>query len=97
MATTRHKVFVSFHEKDRKYRKLFAEHMGADVVDKSVGDGDIDPELKVDTTRGKIRDEFIADATVAVVLVGRCTWQRKYVDWEIGSSLRDTRKTRDAA
>ena len=92
MATTRHKVFVSLHEKDRKYRKLFAEHMGADVVDKSVGDGDIDPDLKVDTTRGKIRDEFIADATVTVVLVGRCTWQRKYVDWEIGSSLRDTRK-----
>ena len=60
MATTRHKVFVSFHEADRKYRKLFAKHMGSDVVDKSVGDGDIDPELKVDTTRGKIRDEFIA-------------------------------------
>ena len=92
MATTRHKVFVSFHEEDRKYRKLFAKHMGSDVVDKSVGDGDIDPELKVDTTRGKIRDEFIADATVTVVLVGRCTWQRKYVDWEIGSSLRKTRK-----
>ena len=92
MPTTRHKVFVSFHEKDRSYRELFAKHMGSDVVDKSVGDGDIDPELKVDTTRGKIRDEFIADATVTVVLVGRCTWQRKYVDWEIGSSLRDTRK-----
>ena len=91
MATTRHKVFVSFHEEDRNYRKLFAMHMGSDVVDKSVGDGDIDPWLKVDTTRGKIRDEFIADATVTVVLVGRCTWQRKYVDWEIGSSLRDTR------
>ena len=91
MATTRHKVFVSFHEKDRKYRKLFAEQMGDDLVDKSVGDGDIDPKLKVDTTRGKIRDEFIADATVTVVLVGRCTWQRKHVDWEIGSSLRDTR------
>ena len=88
MPTTRHKVFVSFHEKDRKYRRLFDRHMGSDVVDKSVGDGDIDPNLKVATTRGKIRDKFIADATVTVVLVGRCTWQRKYVDWEIGSSLR---------
>ena len=91
MATTRHKVFVSFHEEDRNYRKLFARHMGSDIVDKSVADGDIDPGLKVDTTRGKIRDEFIADATVTVVLVGRCTWQRKHVDWEIGSSLRATR------
>ena len=58
MATTRHKVFVSFHEKDRNYRRLFATRMGSDVIDKSVGDGDIDPGLKVDTTRGKIRDEF---------------------------------------
>ena len=81
---------MSFHEEDRNYRKLFAKHMGSDVVDKSVGDGDIDPDLKVDTTRGKIRDEFIADATVTVVLVGRCTWQRKYVDWEIGATLRET-------
>ena len=24
---------------------------------------------------------------------GSCTWQRKHVDWEIGSSLRDTRLT----
>ena len=65
--------------------------MGTDIVDKSVGDGDIDPSLKVDTTRSKIRDDFIADATVTVVLVGRCTWQRKHVDWEIGSSLRATK------
>ena len=28
---------------------------------------------------------------VTVVLIGPCTWQRKYVDWEIGSSLRATR------
>ena len=35
VATTRHKVFVSFHEKDRKYRKLFAKHMGSDVVDRT--------------------------------------------------------------
>ena len=92
VTTTRHKVFVSFHERDRKYKELFEERMGTDIVDKSVGDGDIDPKLKVDTTRAKIRDEFIADASVTVVLVGRCTWQRKHVDWEIGSSLRATKK-----
>ena len=90
--TTRHKVFVSFHERDRKYRELFGRRMGTDLVDKSVGDGDIDPTLRVETTRAKIRDEFISDASVTVVLVGKCTWQRKYVDWEIGSSLRATKK-----
>ena len=90
--TTRHKVFVSFHEPDRKYREFFGTRMWTDLVDKSVGDGDIDPTLRVETTRAKIRDEFISDASVTVVLVGKCTWQRKYVDWEIGSSLRATKK-----
>ena len=91
--TPRHKVFVSFHHaKDEYYKDLFCRAMGSDIVDKSVEDGDIDTQFKTDTIRGKIRDEFIADATVTVVLVGRCTWQRKHVDWEIGSSLRDTKK-----
>ena len=85
-------MFVSFHEQDRKYREFFEKRMGRDLVDKSVGDGDIDPKLRVETTRAKIRDEFISDASVTVVLVGRCTWQRKHVDWEIGSSLRATKK-----
>ena len=61
-----------------------------DILDKSVNDGDIDPTLKVDTVRTYIRDRFIADATVTMVLVGRCTWQSKHVEWEIGSSLRHT-------
>ena len=89
----RRKAFVSFHHaKDEHYKDLFCRAMGSDIVDKSVEDGDIDTQLKTDTIRGKIRDEFIADATVTVVLAGRCTWQRKHVDWEIGSSLRDTKK-----
>ena len=63
---------------------------GDDIVDRSVGDGDMGDGLLVETIRQKIRDEFIADATVTIVLIGSCTWQRKHVDWEIGSSLRST-------
>ena len=91
--TTRHKVFVSYHhDNDEKYKKVFCRMLGSDIVDKSVEAGDIDTRLKTNTIRQQIRDEFIAEATVTVVLVGRCTWQRKHVDWEIGSSLRDTKK-----
>lgn len=91
--TDRHKVFVSYHHyKDQKYKNEFVRMMGDDIVDKSVEDGDIDPSIKTETTRQKIRDDFIADATVIVVLIGPCTWQRKHVDWEIGSSLRKTKK-----
>lgn len=89
----RHKVFISFHEKDRWWRDEFVRALGGGIVDKSVHEEDIDDDpLKTETVRQKIRDEFIAEATVTVVLVGPCTWRRKFVDWEIGSSLRDTKK-----
>ena len=89
----RHKVFISFHHEDQQYKDRFVQMMGDDIVDESVDDGDIDDEnLRTETIRQKIRDDFIRDATVTVVLIGSCTWQRKHVDWEIGSSLRKTEK-----
>ena len=88
----RHKVFISFHHEDQKYKDQLVRAMDDGLVDKSVEDGDIDDtHLKTQTIRQKIRDGFIADATVTVVLIGPCTWQRKHVDWEIGSSLRHTK------
>ena len=90
----RHRVFVSYyHTDDQYYRNLF-ERMFSDIhdimVSESVEIGDIDPDLKPDTIRQKIRDEYLRDSTVTVVLVGAHTWQRKFVDWEIGSSIRQT-------
>lgn len=84
------KVFASFHNKDQGYRHKFVNMLGDSIVDRSVRDGDIDKNLKAAEIRRQIRDDFISDATVTVVLVGCCTWQRKYVDWEIGASLTDT-------
>ncbi|CAN2041414.1 Thoeris protein ThsB TIR-like domain-containing protein [Candidatus Magnetomoraceae bacterium gMMP-15] len=90
----RHKVFVSYHHaNDQYYRNLF-ENMFSDhydiMVSKSVQIGDIDPNLKTDTIRQKIRDEYLRDSTVTVILVGSETWKRKHVDWEIGASIRHT-------
>ena len=90
--TPRHKVFVSFHHDDQICKDWFVTLMGDDMVDESVGHGDIDNRLPADRMRQIIRDKFIRDASVTVVLIGPCTWQRKYVDWEIGSSLRKTDK-----
>jgi hypothetical protein len=58
---------------------------------RSVDIGDIDQNLNTETVRQKIRDEYLRDASVTVVLIGAQTWQRKHVDWEIGSSIRDTK------
>lgn len=59
----RHKVFVSYHhENDEKYRNLF-EKLFSDIYDimdaKSVQIGDIKSNLKTETIRQKIRDEYL--------------------------------------
>ena len=86
----RHRVFISYHHDDQVYKDWFIQMLGDDIVDESVSDGDINDNLATETIRQNIRDYFIRDATVTVVLIGPCTWQRKHVDWEIGSSLRHT-------
>ena len=63
MATKVHKVFVSYHHipSDQPYRNEF-ERLFSDsnqiFVSKSVQIGDIDPNLKPETIRQKIRDEY---------------------------------------
>ena len=59
-------------------------------IPRSVEMGDIDPNLRPETIRQKIRDEHLRDSTVTIVLVGEHTWKRKHVDWEIGMSIRQT-------
>jgi len=92
--TPKHNTFISFHHEDEYYKYEIETDWGnyADgFISKAVGDGDIDPSLKTETIRQKIRDEFISEATVTMVLIGDGTWRRKHVDWEIGSSLINTR------
>lgn len=97
MATNRHKVFVSYHHaNDQAYRnafeKLFVDKYDI-MVSKSVQIGEIDTNLQTETIRQKIRDEYLADSTVTIVLIGAETWKRKHVDWEISSSLRNTKNS----
>ena len=89
--TPRHNVFVSYQHDDQYYQDLFVAMMGDDIINKSVGNGDIDDGLRVDTTRMRIREDHIRQASVTVVLIGPCTWQRKHVDWEISYSLATSR------
>jgi hypothetical protein len=89
--TQRHKVFVSYHHaNDESYRDKFDKTCTEVLIPKSVQIGDIDPNLMTETIRQKIRDEYLRDSTVTVVLIGSETWKRKHIDWEIASSLRQT-------
>lgn len=92
--SNRHKVFISYHHAlDEEYKMefewLFGEVFDV-IVPRSVQVNDIDPLLPTETIRQKIRDEYLRDSSVTVVLIGAETWQRKHVDWEIGSSIRHT-------
>ena len=92
--TKRHKVFISYyHEDDQEWKDRFKRMMEDRIVDWSVNIGDIvgNSPPTADTLR-RIREEHVSQATVTVVLIGPRTWQRKYVDWEIGATLRDTDK-----
>lgn len=90
----RHKVFVSFHHaNDQGYRDRFEKlftHYHDIMVNKSVQIGDIDENQPSQRIRQLIRDRYLRDSTVTVVLIGQETWQRKHVDWEIGASIRAT-------
>lgn len=88
----RHRIFISYHHNNdefyrNKFEKLFDDRS---FISYSVDIGDIDPNLKTETIRRKIRDEYLRESSVTVVLVGEETWKRKHVDWEISSSLRNT-------
>ncbi len=90
----RHKVFISYHHANDQYYKNKFEELFSNsydiMISKSVKIGDIDEYLPADRIRQKIRDEYLRDSTVTVVLIGSETWKRKHVDWEIGASLRQT-------
>ena len=90
----RHNVFVNYFDDDRAHKDKCDHLMNGHLIDKSVRVDDIDDMgLRTETIFQNIRDRFMADATVTVVLIGPETWSRKYVDWEIGSSLRDTKNS----
>lgn len=92
---TLHKVFVSYyHADDQHYRDRFDE-LFSDVygitVSESVKMEDFDgAKFSIERSRQYIRDKYLRDSTVTVVLVGANTWQQKSVDWEISSSIRQT-------
>ena len=92
MPNDKHKVFISYHHKnDEQYKEalLDANERFDLFVDWSVDTAGIDDSLDDQTIRTIIRDDYLQDSTVTIVLVGTETKYRKHVDWEIYSSMYD--------
>lgn len=86
---TKRKVFISYHHRGDqgwfdRFTQFYAEQYEI-FYDNSL-DGRIrsdDPEY----VNRAIREEYIAGSSTTIVLCGAETWKRKYVDWEIHSTL----------
>lgn len=88
---TKHKVFTSYYHKDDQYYKNYIDnYFGNNIVNKSVMDGDINPDDKDEYVKMLIRNGYISDSSVIVVLIGKNTKTRKHVDWEIYAGLRQS-------
>ncbi len=87
------KVFISFHQKDRKEVDNFIERWTVAesvFIPKALGVSDNDDFINStnpDYVMSKIREKYLGDSTVTIVLIGTCTHSRRYVDWEIKASL----------
>lgn len=88
-------AFVSYHHaRDQHFKDhlvWLAQNYGA-FEDRSVNTGDIDDDARSsESIRQLIRDEYLRDSEVTILLCGRETRHRKHVDWELKSSMIDGR------
>ena len=87
-----HKVFISYHhENDQGHKESLATFARKEqiFIDASIDTGDISDGHSDEYMRELIRDQYLRDSTVTIVLVGTETKRRKHVDWEVYSSMYD--------
>lgn len=84
----KHKVFTSYyHKDDQKYKNYIDNYFSDIIINKSVMDGEINSNNSTEYIKRLIREDYISDSSVIIVLVGKNTKTRKYVDWEIYAGL----------
>ncbi len=84
-----HKVFVSYyHDNDQTKADYLRTHYGENntLLDRSLSEAY--EGMDDDEILAHIRTEHLKDSTVTIVLIGSETAKRKWIDWEIYSSLR---------
>ncbi len=87
------RIFISHYHGDRDEVNEFIQRwstIGSVFTPKALGYYDNDDFINSedsDYVMSEIRRRYIDDASVTIVLIGKCTHSRKYVDWEIKSSL----------
>lgn len=87
----RRKCFISYYSADRtevdKFLETFADAMIPKVIGVTDSDDFIDSSDS-DYVMSRIREKYLGDSTVTICLLGKCTHSRRYIDWELKSTLR---------
>ncbi|MBX9809471.1 TIR domain-containing protein [Candidatus Gracilibacteria bacterium] len=84
----RRKIFISYHHaNDQIYKNILEKILGDSVIHKSVMIGDINTDVSTDYIARLIREDYLSDASICIVLVGKDTYKRKHIDWEISGAL----------
>jgi hypothetical protein len=86
----RRKCFVSYHGEDlaavEQFIARFGKHnfikRGITLPREVIASNDTEYVMR------RIREIYLRDSTVSILLIGECTWARRYVDWELQASLR---------
>ena len=88
----KHKVFISYHHANDQWYKnelLKLNRIHDIFIDGSVDTGDINDALSNERIRQIIRDDYLQDSTVTILIVGTETKNRIHIDWELKSSMID--------
>lgn len=88
----RHRCFPAHHAADAEQVLHFVQEFEDVIIPRSIGvqDDEFIDSDDDDYVMNRIRQKYLGDTTVTIVLLGQCTWARKYIDWEIYSSLRSS-------
>lgn len=87
----RRKCFISYSSADRTDVDQFLESFHDALIPKVIGVTDSDDFINSsdsDYVMSKIREKYLGDSTVTICLIGNCTHSRRYIDWELKSTLR---------
>ena len=87
--SVKRKVFVSYHHHgDQGYYDVFSKTFcdTYDVITDNSLERRIDSE-DVNYVIRRIREGYVTGSSCTIVLVGKETWGRRYVDWEIQATL----------
>lgn len=90
--STRHRCFISYHVVDQAEVETFIDTYGSEFIAHAIGvtvDDDFVNSTDEEYIKTRIRERYLSNTTVTIVLLGACTWSRPFVDWEISSSLRN--------